>query len=81
VGGLVMLVLRYGIAIPTLAIAGSLVQKKIVPSSAGTLPTHTLLFIILLICVTTVLGALTFFPVLALGPIVEHLMLWGQYGH
>lgn len=80
-GGLVMLLLRYGIAIPVLAIAGSLVQKKIVPGSSGTLQTHTLLFIILLIGVTSVLGALTFFPVLALGPIVEHLMLWGQYGH
>jgi K+-transporting ATPase ATPase A chain len=80
-GGIAMLISRYWIAIPTLAIAGSLVQKKIIPVSPGTLPTHTPLFIILLIGVTIVLGALTFFPALALGPIVEHLMLWRQYGH
>jgi potassium-transporting ATPase potassium-binding subunit len=80
-GGFGMLISRYWIAIPTLAIAGSLVQKKIIPSSPGTLPTHTPLFIILLIGVTIILGALTFFPALALGPIVEHLMLWSQYGH
>ena len=81
IGGLEMLILRFWIAIPVLAIAGSLVRKKIIPSSAGTLETHTPLFIILLIGVTLILGALTFFPALALGPIVEHFMLWGQYGH
>lgn len=80
-GGVAMLISRYWIAIPTLAIAGSLVRKKIIPSSSGTLATHTPLFIILLISVIMVLGALSFFPALALGPIVEHLMLWGQYGH
>jgi potassium-transporting ATPase potassium-binding subunit len=79
-GGIVMLITRYWIAIPTLAIAGSLVQKKIIPNSAGTLATHTPLFIILLISVTIVIGALSFLPALALGPIVEHLILWGQYG-
>lgn len=81
IGGIEMLLLRYWIAIPTLAIAGSLVSKKSIPSSAGTLPTHTPLFIILLICVVLIIGALTFFSALALGPIVEQLSLWGQYGH
>jgi len=80
-GGIAILIGRYWIAIPVLAIAGSLARKKIIPNSLGTLPTHTPLFIILLVCVVIVLGALTFFPALALGPIVEHLLLWGQYGH
>jgi len=79
-GGIAMLIGRFWIAIPSLAIAGSLARKKIIPSSAGTLPTHTLLFIILLVSVAIILGALTFFPVLALGPIIEQLMLWRQYG-
>ncbi len=73
-GGIVMLLGRYWIAIPVLAVAGSLARKKITPSNLGTLPTHTPLFIVFLIGVTIVLGALTFFPVLALGPIAEHLM-------
>ncbi len=80
-GGIAMLIGRYWIAIPTLAIAGSLARKKVIPSNPGTLSTHTPLFIILLIGITIVLGALTFFPALALGPIVEQLMLWDQYGH
>ncbi|HEX4044901.1 MAG TPA: potassium-transporting ATPase subunit KdpA [Gammaproteobacteria bacterium] len=80
VGGIEILIGRYWIAIPTLAIAGSLVRKKIIPSSAGTLTTHTPLFIILLVSITIILGALSFLPALALGPIVEQLMLWGQYG-
>lgn len=80
-GGIAMLIGRYWIAIPTLAIAGSLVRKKIIPSSTGTLATHTPLFIILLVSVTIIIGALSFLPALALGPIVEQLMLWGQYGH
>ena len=79
-GGVVMLLGRYWIAIPALAIAGSLVQKKTIPKSSGTLATHTPLFITLLVGVTLVLGALSFLPALALGPIVEQLMLWGQYG-
>ena len=66
---------RYWLIIPALAIAGSLSKKKIVPSSQGTLPTHTPLFIIFLVMVVLIVGALTFFPALALGPIVEHLML------
>jgi K+-transporting ATPase ATPase A chain len=81
VGGIEMLILRFWIAIPVLAIAGSLVRKKSIPITPGTLQTHTLLFIILLIGVTLILGALTFFPGLALGPIIEHLMLRGNYAH
>jgi K+-transporting ATPase ATPase A chain len=78
-GGIAMLVGRYWLAIPTLAIAGSLARKKAIPCSSGTLPTHTLLFIILLVCVVMVVGALTYFPALALGPLVEQLMLWAHY--
>lgn len=80
-GGLAILIGRYWVAIPTLAIAGSLVRKKKVPVGLGTLPTHTPLFIILLVSVILILGALTFFPALALGPIVEQLTLWRQYGY
>ncbi len=75
--GLAMFFSRYWLVIPMLAIAGSLSKKKIVPASAGTLPTHTPLFIIFLVMVILIVGALTFFPALALGPIVEHLMLRG----
>jgi potassium-transporting ATPase potassium-binding subunit len=74
-GGVVMLFARYWLAVPTLAIAGSLARKKIVPASVGTLPTHTPLFVVLLIGVVVLVGALTFFPALALGPIVEHLQM------
>jgi potassium-transporting ATPase potassium-binding subunit len=74
-GGLAMLFARYWLAIPTLAIAGSLAAKKLVPATAGTLPTHQPLFVGLLIGVVLLVGALSFLPALALGPIVEHLML------
>jgi K+-transporting ATPase ATPase A chain len=73
--GLAMLFGRYWLAVPALAIAGSLARKKIVPASAGTLPTHTPLFVGLLVGVVLLVGALTFVPALALGPFVEHLML------
>ena len=73
--GLAMLFARYWLAVPTLAIAGSLARKKSVPPSAGTLPTHTPLFAGLLIGVVLLVGALTFVPALALGPVVEHLVL------
>jgi K+-transporting ATPase ATPase A chain len=66
---------RYWLAVPALAIAGSLVQKKKVPETAGTLPTHTPLFVFLLIAVVIIVGALSFFPALSLGPIVEYLMM------
>jgi len=72
--GLAMLFGRYWLMIPALAIAGSLVRKKHVPPSVGTLPTHTPLFIIWLITVVVIVGALSFFPALSLGPFVEHLM-------
>ncbi|MGX6643209.1 potassium-transporting ATPase subunit KdpA [Legionella pneumophila] len=81
IGGLLMLISRYWIAIPALAIAGSLARKKIIPHSSGTLATHTPLFIILLVSVAILIGALSFLPALALGPIVEQLHLWGPYGH
>jgi K+-transporting ATPase ATPase A chain len=80
-GGLMMLISRYWIAIPALAVAGSMVQKKKIPTSLGTLPTYTPLFITLLISVVILLGVLSFIPALALGPIIEQLRLWGHYGH
>jgi potassium-transporting ATPase potassium-binding subunit len=73
--GLAMLVGRFLVILPVLAIAGSLAAKKSVPVGPGTLPTHTPLFVVLLIAVIIVIGALSFFPALALGPIVEHLTL------
>jgi K+-transporting ATPase ATPase A chain len=73
--GIAMFFARYWLAIPILAIAGSLARKKIIPASTGTLPTHTPLFICFLVSIVLIVGALTFFPALALGPIVEHLML------
>ncbi len=73
--GIVMFISRYWLAIPALAIGGSLARKKKVPAGAGTLPTHTPLFVAWLIAVIVIVGALSFFPALALGPIVEHLML------
>ncbi|HEY5870204.1 MAG TPA: potassium-transporting ATPase subunit KdpA [Candidatus Tectomicrobia bacterium] len=74
-GGLAMLFARYWLALPTLAIAGSLARKKVVPVGPGTLPTHTPLFVVMLIGVVIIVGALTFIPALALGPIVEHLLM------
>jgi potassium-transporting ATPase potassium-binding subunit len=76
--GLCMLVGRYWVIIPVLAVAGSLGSKKIVPPSAGTLPTHTPLFVGLLVGTIILVGALTFIPALALGPIVEHLQLFSR---
>ena len=73
--GFAMLLARYWVMIPVLAIAGALAAKKIVPASAGTLPTHTPLFVVLLIGTVIVVGALTFVPALALGPVVEHLQM------
>jgi K+-transporting ATPase ATPase A chain len=73
--GISMLIGRFVVKLCVLAIAGSLTVKKLVPASAGTLPTHTPLFVLLLVSVVIILGALTFFPALALGPIVEHLQM------
>jgi K+-transporting ATPase ATPase A chain len=75
IGGLLMLMSRYWLIIPVLAIAGSLASKKTVPASSGTMPTHTPLFVALLIGTVVIVGALAFIPALALGPIVEHLLL------
>jgi len=74
-GGLAMLISRYWLAIPTLALAGSLARKKRVPMSSGTLPTHTPLFVGWLVGIVIIVAALNFIPALALGPIVEHLLL------
>jgi K+-transporting ATPase ATPase A chain len=74
-GGLSMLFGRYFVIVPMMAVAGSLVAKKIVPASAGTFPTHGPLFVGLLVGVIVIIGGLTFFPALALGPIAEHLAM------
>ncbi|HVO42949.1 MAG TPA: potassium-transporting ATPase subunit KdpA, partial [Aggregatilineales bacterium] len=74
--GLTMLLGRFWFALPMLALAGNLARKKIIPSGAGTLATHTPLFIAMLVSVVFIVGALSFIPVLALGPIVEHLILF-----
>jgi len=72
--GLAMFFGRFGIIIPVLAIAGSLGAKKHVPAGAGTLPTHSVLFIVMLVSVIVLVGALTFLPALALGPLAEALL-------
>ncbi len=73
--GMAMLVGRFLMIVPMLAVAGSLAQKKLVPPSPGTFPVHTPLFTVLLVGVIVIVGALTFFPALTLGPILEHLLL------
>jgi K+-transporting ATPase ATPase A chain len=72
--GLTVLIGRFLMIVPALAIAGSLVGKKVVPASLGTFPTNGALFAVLLVSVVIIVGALTFFPALALGPIVEHFL-------
>jgi K+-transporting ATPase ATPase A chain len=74
-GGFTMLIGRFLMMIPMLAIAGNLAQKKYIPPSLGTFPVTTPLFTILLIGVILIVGALTFFPALSLGPILEHLLM------
>jgi len=73
--GLAMLVGRFLMIVPMMGIAGNLAAKKIVPPSAGTFPVYTPLFVMLLIGVILIVGALTFFPMLSLGPIVEHYLM------
>ncbi|MBK8407822.1 MAG: potassium-transporting ATPase subunit KdpA [Sandaracinaceae bacterium] len=73
--GLCMLVGRYWVIVPVLALAGALARKRRIPVSAGTLPTHTPLFVGLLVGTIVLVGALTFIPALGLGPVVEHLQL------
>jgi K+-transporting ATPase ATPase A chain len=70
-----MLIGRFLMIVPMLGVAGSLVQKKIVPPSAGTFPTNGALFVGLLIGVIVIVGGLTYFPALALGPVVEHFAM------
>jgi len=67
---------RFGVIVPVLAIAGSLAAKKRLPATSGTLPTHGPLFVALLIATVLLVGLLNYVPSLALGPVVEHLMLW-----
>jgi potassium-transporting ATPase potassium-binding subunit len=74
-GGFTMLIGRFLMIVPMVALAGSLVRKKAVPPSAGTFPVTTPLFTILLVSVILIVGALTFFPALSLGPILEHLLM------
>ena len=75
--GFAMLIGRFLMIVPMLAVAGSLAAKKIVPPSAGTFPTHTPLFVGLLVGVILIVGGLTYFPALALGPVVEHFAMHG----
>jgi K+-transporting ATPase ATPase A chain len=70
-----MLIGRFAMIVPMLAVAGSLAAKKIVPPSAGTFPTTGALWVGLLVGVILIMGGLTYFPALALGPIVEHLAM------
>jgi K+-transporting ATPase ATPase A chain len=73
--GIAMLLGRFAIIVPMLAVAGALAVKTPAPATAGTFPTHTPLFVVLLMITVLILGALTFFPVLVLGPIAEHVSL------
>src|SRR6185369_1746964 len=74
--GLAMLIGRFLMIIPALAIAGNLAAKKVAPASLGTFPVNTALFSVLLVCIILIVGALTFFPVLSLGPILEHFQMY-----
>ena len=76
--GIAMWISRYWLLIPVLAIAGSLAGKRPMAASAGTLPTHTLMFVIVLVGTVLLVGALNFVPALALGPIIEHLQMWQE---
>lgn len=73
--GFTMLVARFATLIPALAVSGALVKKKIVPASLGTFPTTGWLFVIMLACTIFIVGALTYFPALTLGPVLEHLFM------
>jgi K+-transporting ATPase ATPase A chain len=76
-GAIAMWISRFWLIVPILAIAGSLARKKAIPVGPGTLPTHTPLFVVLLVSTVLVVGALTYIPALALGPIAEHLSMTG----
>lgn len=75
-GGLAMLLARFGAIIPVMIIAGSMASKKTAPPAQGTMATDNLMFMVLLVAVVLIVGALTFFPALALGPVLEHLLLY-----
>jgi len=77
-GAFIMFASRFWLILPTLALAGSLAEKKKVPVGAGTLPTTSPLFIIWLVLIVLVVGALNFLPALAIGPIIEHIMMAGM---
>ena len=77
--GFAMLLGRFGVIIPVLAIAGNLVKKNITPETSGTLSTNNFLFGFLLLSVIIIVGALTFFPALSIGPIIEHLLIKSGY--
>src|SRR5208337_4692632 len=72
---LAMFIGRYFVIVPVLAIAGSLAAKQVVPRSAGTLPTHGLLFVVFFVGVILIVGGLTFLPALSLGPVAEQLAM------
>jgi K+-transporting ATPase ATPase A chain len=76
-GAITMFIGRFFIIVPALAIAGSLAAKKLTPASAGTFPTNGMLFVGFLLGVIIIVVGLTYFPALALGPVVEHLMMLG----
>jgi K+-transporting ATPase ATPase A chain len=76
--GLVMWIGRFGVVVPVLAIAGALAAKKRLPATGGTMPTHGPLFVTLLIGTVLLVGLLNYVPALALGPTVEHLVLWAR---
>ena len=77
--GLAMWLGRFGVVVPVLAMAGSLAAKKRLTAGEGTLPTHGPLFVALLIGIVLLVGLLNYVPALALGPVVEHLILWGTH--
>jgi potassium-transporting ATPase potassium-binding subunit len=78
--GIAMLIGRFAVIVPALAIGGSLAGKKITPPSAGTFPTDSPLFVGLLIGIVLIVGALTFFPALSLGPLIEHFLMQAGRG-
>jgi K+-transporting ATPase ATPase A chain len=75
-----MLIGRFGVIVPALAIGGSMVGKKFTPLSAGTFPTDSPLFVVLLIAIVLIVGALTFFPALSLGPLIEQFLMQAGRG-
>ncbi|MEO8937927.1 MAG: potassium-transporting ATPase subunit KdpA [Burkholderiaceae bacterium] len=77
--GIAMWFGRFGVIVPVLAIAGSLARKKRIEVTSGTLPTHGLLFVVLLVSTIVLIGALTYVPALALGPVIEHLQLFATH--